>query len=74
MKVLIDGKEVPVQNDVKVIWENETLPIEGVFFEGLDMTLTATVEGIVVDVNDKESRHPEYSSWHTLPEIADGLR
>jgi hypothetical protein len=42
MKILIDGKEVPVQNDVKVIYEE---------VDGADeLHLTLTHEGIISDV------------------------
>jgi|TARA_Y100000034_G_scaffold54339_1_gene66595 hypothetical protein len=42
MKVLIDGKEIEVLNDVKVIWE--TTPDEG-----MELHMAATCEGIVLD-------------------------
>ena len=49
MKVLIDGKEVEVQNDVKIIWEQEDDDENE-----QTLQLTATYEGLIGDVFDEE--------------------
>lgn len=46
MKLLIDGKEVPFQNDVKVIVEDEDIG------EDSELHLTFTHEGVVTDIID----------------------
>lgn len=52
MKVLVDGKEVDVENDVKIVWEGEFLEEPEVVGEHLksELHLTANCEGIVLDV------------------------
>jgi hypothetical protein len=44
MKVIIDGTETKVLNDVKIIWENN--------IEDTSDHLTVTSEGVIVDVTD----------------------
>ena len=45
MKVFVDGEEIKVGNDVKVIWEGH---VDG-FHERIDNNLTLTSEGAILD-------------------------
>lgn len=48
MKVIIDGVEHVVNNDVKIIWEDEIFDDANCDLTG-DVILTLTHEGIIVD-------------------------
>jgi len=64
MRVLIDGKEYPVQNDVRVIHEDD--PANN------DMHLILNHEGMVIDVVDepkKGERKVLASGWLTLDDL-----
>lgn len=71
MKVIIDGKEVPVLTSAKIIWDGETLPIDGVFFGGVELHLTANPEGIVLDIMNPESGEVEATAYQFVPDLAD---
>jgi len=43
MKVIIDGKELEVNNDVKIIWDDEYPE------DGMELHMAATHEGIILD-------------------------
>jgi len=65
MKVLIDGKEVEVLNDVKVIWDDQFINDD--CDEG-NLILTANHEGVVLDACDKAGE-----LWGTTSIMADDL-
>jgi len=73
MKVLIDGKEIEVQNDVRIIydeviygWDDDDTELEG------SLHLVANHEGLVTDVVDKDGEI--FATWsNTYGELADRI-
>ena len=61
MQVSIDGCTEPVLNDVKVCWEGLMVNLGGNQTE-VDLTLTATHEGIIIDIVDEEGFVPATAS------------
>ena len=72
MKVLIDGKEVSVQNDVKIIYDDIPVLIDE---NETDTTLyvTATHEGLIHDVFPSNSDTSLASKSQTASEIVEDL-
>jgi len=56
MKVLIDGKEVQVQNDVKIIYDGVCIDIDSDTDTDIlgELHATMTSEGMILDVIDTE--------------------
>ena len=74
MKVLIDGKEVVCNNDVKVIFDTGEYLDEGDLGEGMqdvevEPHLTVNHEGVIVD-NIKEGQ-VFTTSWRTIQELVE---
>tara|TARA_R110000824_G_scaffold201667_5_gene385781 strand:- start:224 stop:460 length:237 start_codon:yes stop_codon:yes gene_type:complete len=71
MKVFIDGNEVTVNNDVKIIWDDSPIDL-GPDGEG-HAHVTATYEGLIIEVFD-EAGEVYVTSWreqNDLLELAD---
>jgi hypothetical protein len=72
MKVLVDGVEVPCQNDVKVIYENEIIDFDGDLggraVEG-NLHVTLNHEGMVADTFASDSDESYASMWQDLHDI-----
>ena len=76
MKVIIDGKEVPCQNDVKVIYEDEIIDAEYGYANGYpldpkvtrgELHITLNCEGMVADtIHDGEQYK---STWEDIEDI-----
>jgi hypothetical protein len=64
MRVLVDGKEIPVQNDVRVIHEDD--PANN------DMHLVLNHEGMVIDIVEEQKKGESKvvaTGWFTLDDL-----
>ena len=70
MKILVDGKEVPCQNDVKIIYEDELVDVlpSGVDVYS-DLHVTLNCEGLVADVISKGEQESSRSMWKDIEDI-----
>lgn len=71
MKVLVDGKEIEFENDVKIIYEEGDFVFEhrGKEREDFELHVGANSEGLVADVvNPKARLHPVVASAYWMIE------
>ena len=71
MKVLIDGKEVEVLNDVKIIYEDEEFYNKDADdLVDSELHLTANPKGLVIDII-QEGQTITDTCWHTTIDLAE---
>jgi len=69
VKVLIDGKEVPVLNDVTVIYDDVPIDIGGREIQA-SPHVTLNCEGIVTDMVDYDG-DVTLSAWYNMDDIVE---
>jgi hypothetical protein len=64
MKVYIDGKEVEIKNDIRIVEEKTIIDIsdknEDVYG---DITLIANHEGVIIDITEDGEEEPDKSTY-----------